>query len=284
MNLEECITVLDSGLQKLNVDLKKTDFFITHLHHDHMGLVSTLATEKSRIYFNRPETAIMTGLASNVRWVNLLNFYIANGFPEEELRRSMANNPGYLYGPKRPTPFTVLSDGDRLEIGDYRFLCIETPGHSPGHTCLYEKDKKILFSGDHILFDITPNITYWPELDNPLKQYLQSLDRVYPIDVSLVLPGHRNRQNNHRTRIKELHEHHAIRLKEATAALEDGDKTAYDVAPHITWQIVYKTWEQFPAVQKYFAVGETIAHLEYLVAENKVKKSKVDSTTMYGLI
>jgi len=58
--------------------------------------------------------------------------------------------------------------------------------------CLYEPDKKIFVSGDHILADITPNISTWNELANPLKEYLSSLDKVYPLDVSLVLPGHRS--------------------------------------------------------------------------------------------
>jgi len=77
-----------------------------------------------------------------------------------------------------------------IDIGRYSFRCIETPGHSPAHFCLYEAKNKILVSGDHILFDITPNITFWPQLDNSLKSYLDSLDKVYNLDVNLVLPGH----------------------------------------------------------------------------------------------
>ena len=283
MNLKECVLALESGLQKLNVNLNKTDFFVTHLHHDHMGLVSTLATGESRVYFNQTETAILTGLTGDLRWAKLLEFYVANGFPAEHLKTWMANRPASLFGPKLAVPFTILLDGDKLEIGDYHFICIQTPGHSPCHTCLYEKERKILVSGDHILFDITPNITYWPELDNSLRHYLQSLDKVYHLDVNLVLPGHRNWRHNHQKRIKELFEHHKSRLGEVIAALADGEKTAYEVAPHIKWEISYNTWEQFPIEQKYFAFGETISHLEYLVAENKLKKGMVDKTIRYSL-
>jgi len=62
--------------------------------------------------------------------------------------------------------------------------------------CLYEPAKKILVSGDHILFDITPNITFWPNLKNSLKAYLSSLEKVFSLQVDLVLPGHRNICNN----------------------------------------------------------------------------------------
>ena len=64
--------------------------------------------------------------------------------------------------------------------------------------CFYEEENKILISGDHILFDITPNITRWPELDNSLKVYLASLEKVKDLDVNLVLPGHRNMMSDHR--------------------------------------------------------------------------------------
>ena len=57
--------------------------------------------------------------------------------------------------------------------------------------CLYEPNKKILVSGDHILNNITPNIQLWSDRWNPLKEYLTSLDKVYEFDIELVLPGHR---------------------------------------------------------------------------------------------
>ncbi|MFC2052322.1 MBL fold metallo-hydrolase, partial [Chloroflexota bacterium] len=50
MNREECISVMSAGLKELAVDLETTDFFITHLHADHLGLVSYLATDNSTVY------------------------------------------------------------------------------------------------------------------------------------------------------------------------------------------------------------------------------------------
>ncbi|MCG6534542.1 MAG: MBL fold metallo-hydrolase, partial [Syntrophales bacterium LBB04] len=214
MNTKACAKALTAGLQQLHVNLQKTDFFVTHLHHDHMGLVSALATEGSKVYFNLPEIPIMRQLTGNTRWTTILDFNVINGFPEAELMNSWPHQSSALFG-TRQLPFVVLQDGDRLEIGDYDLTCIETPGHSPGHICLYDKARKLLFSGDHILFDITPNITWYPEMPNSLERYLQSLAKIYPLDVELVLPGHRNHQDNHRARLREIQEHHDARLKEA---------------------------------------------------------------------
>jgi glyoxylase-like metal-dependent hydrolase (beta-lactamase superfamily II) len=280
MNREECKAVLFPSIEKLGIDLNKTDLFVTHLHADHFGLTGDLASDSSKCYFSRAETKIVKG---ERHWADLLDFFLANGFPEEELRKSMASHPGYLYSPRRLVDITAVDDGQILEVDGFRLKCIETPGHSPGHMCLYDINKKILFSGDHILFDITPNISYWPEMGDSLREYLTSLEKVSKLDVSLVLPGHRRSWHNHQERIKELKKHHRVRLDEAVAALKQGDKTAYEVAPQITWKIEYTDWDKFPIVQKWFAVGETIAHLHYLVNDGVVKKNAVDGKIVFSL-
>ena len=273
-NREECKRTLLSALEKLAVDLEKTDFFITHLHSDHLGLVSSLATEASKVYFTEKESYIenVTSPARVKHWQLVSTIYRLSGFPEDEARRAIENHPGRRYGLKKDIKFSFKKEDDTIEIGDYLFRCIETPGHSPGHMCLYEANKKILVAGDHILFDITPNITHWPEMADSLKTYLESLEKVFALDVDLVLPGHRRLLKDHRKRIRELQEHHQARADEVLSVLEDGEKTAYQVAQYVTWDIDCNSWAEFPAAQKWFAVGETIAHLEYLEGEGKVRR------------
>jgi len=285
MNREECMRPMLSSLEKLDVDLNKTDFFITHLHADHLGLVGSLATETSKVYFSEVEASVIDSGSERPeeRFQRFSAFYRSHGFPEDEMKKALQNHPGFRYSPRRRLDFCVVKEGDTIDIGDYSFRCIETPGHSPGHMCLYEANKKILVSGDHILIDITPNITCWPELENALKEYLASLEKVYPLDVNLVLPGHRSIWNDHRRRITELQEHHKNRLTEALSALKEGDKTAWEVAPYITWDIDCTSWEEFPPVQKWFAIGETIAHLNYLEAEGRIRSKAEDNKVLFSL-
>jgi glyoxylase-like metal-dependent hydrolase (beta-lactamase superfamily II) len=147
--------------------------------------------------------------------------------------------------------------------------------------CLYEPNQKILVSGDHILFDITPNITSWPNMENTLDEYLKNLDKVYPLDVNLVLPGHRSIEKNHRQRILELKVHHRARADEILAALGQDTKTAYQIAPLVTWNVSYNSWEQFPTPQKFFATGEVIAHLKYLEGEGSLHSGLKDGQTFF---
>ena len=128
-----------------------------------------------------------------------------------------------------------------------------------------------MLSGDHILFDITPDLTRWPEMENSLERYFASLDKVYSLDVALVLPGHRGMMNNHRKRIQELFDHHMKRLDEVLHALEGGEKTAWDVAPYLSWDIDSPSWGLFPPAPKWFALEETIAHLNFFVSRGRIK-------------
>jgi glyoxylase-like metal-dependent hydrolase (beta-lactamase superfamily II) len=284
-NREECIDAMRSGLAELRVDLEKTDFFITHLHADHLGLVANLATAKSRIYLGQADIEINSYEISQAveYWQRWDDLYLAHGFPESELARAAKTHPARRFGLLQKVDFSVVREGDLIEIGDYTFHCIETPGHSPGHTCLYEADKKVLISGDHILHDITPNITVWLDMENSLRQYLESLDKAYGLDVSIVLPGHRHPFTNHRARISELKDHHQARLAEAMAALEDGPQTAYQVAPHVSWDISFESWDLFPPMQKWFAMGETIAHLKYLKAAGKAQEVEAGEHILFAL-
>ncbi len=280
-NRDECLAVMQKGLNDLNIDLACTDFFITHLHADHFGLVEKLKTPSSTIYFNRPDAEILDGWDG---FEHMFAYAAKNGFPEFELRNAFNQHPGKKFGTQWVPELKILQDGDLLEVGDYKLTCIETPGHSLGHTCLYEADKKLLISGDHILGDITPNIQGWSDEQNMLKFYLNSLDKVSLLDVDIVLPGHRRLLKNFRERIEELKHHHMARLDEILSILDRGSRHAYGVASKMHWDIKCDSWEQFPIPQKWFATGEAIAHLRYLEETQQILRNEDNPQTTYSLI
>ena len=84
-NQDECMNAMLAGLRELGVDIKKTDFFITHLHSDHLGLVSTLAPDTSKIFFNQPDADRFN---SGIRLNDFVNFARLNGFPEAHLQET----------------------------------------------------------------------------------------------------------------------------------------------------------------------------------------------------
>ena len=280
LNRKECLEVMLEGLQKLKVDLDSTDLFITHLHADHFGLVTKLATDTSNIYFSRPEKELMESWEG---FGAMVDYAARNGFPENELKAALDKHPGAKYGTDWVPELKILDDGDPVDVGGYHFKCVATPGHTLGHICLYDQDKKILVAGDHILIDITPNIQCWSDTANPLKDYLASLDKVHRLQIDLVLPGHRRLIDNPKARIEELKKHHAHRLDEVLTILKEGPMSAFQTASHMTWDIDCEDWDQYPVAQKWFATGEAISHLRYLEQDGRIVRISTDKTTKFAL-
>ncbi len=261
LNRKECLAAMEKALTELKIDRGRTDFFITHLHADHFGLVGKLVTKESRTYFNRPDTEIIESWDG---WGAMVDYAGASGFPRAELQAALESHPGYRFSSAWIPELSLLTEGDNIQAGEYLFRCVETPGHTAGHICLYEEQTKTLIAGDHLLGDITPNIQCWSDEDDPLKHYLESLDKVFELEVELVLPGHRRPFRNYRERIQELREHHKNRTAEILFMLARQPLSAFEAASRMTWDIACNSWEDFPLAQKWFATGEAIAHLRYL--------------------
>ena len=281
MSRVECKTAFLSALDQLAVDLEKTDFFVTHLHADHIGLVEELSADDAIIYFNQLDADILN---YKDLWQLVYALTDRHGFPADQVRPAIESHPGQSYNPAEPIDFKMVSDGEIIRYGGYELQCVFTPGHTSGHTCLYEPHLKYLFSGDHILGDITPNISTWLEDSNPLGEYFKSLDRIYVMPVDLVLPGHRTLITNCRKRIDELKEHHRQRISEVRAIMENkSPSSAFEVASQMTWDLIAEHWDDFPLMQKWFATGEALAHICYLEAAGNVKKEIIGQKAVYSI-
>jgi glyoxylase-like metal-dependent hydrolase (beta-lactamase superfamily II) len=236
------------------------DVFVTHLHPDHIGMAGLLESAGARVHMHAPEAEAARRLWSGgrervdaaVRW------FRENGMPESVLD-GMAQ--AWLGAGERVDAIVAIrgaSDGEDIALAGRRFRVIWTPGHTDHHAVLYDADERVLVAGDHVLPKITPNIGLYPDgRDDPLADFLASLDRVATLDVARVLPAHRDPFDDLRGRIAELHAHHARRLDAVREALASGPKDAYRVA-----RILFPRLGS--AHEERFAHAETLAHLRYL--------------------
>ena len=278
LNHDSCLKALLEGLAAVGVDPDQTDYFITHLHSDHFGLITRLAGENTRVFFNRPELEIIENWQG---FGPMLTYVGNNGFPVERLKDALKAHPGSKFGTDWVPPMQLLAEGDLIYVGNYAFECVETPGHTLGHTCLYEPSQKLFIAGDHILAGITPNIQCWGEDRNPLQQYLESLEKVRRYDVARVLPGHRRLFPDFAERIGELIAHHHERLDEVRSILKDGPLTGYEVASRMSWDILAASWADFPVAQQWFATGEALAHLRYLEEAEEIGRQTCNGTVRF---
>lgn len=260
-NQQECLEVLSRAYGELGVDLNRTDFLSTHLHVDHMGLIGKLARPEAKKYMNSVDSDF---LKENRDWSKLIKITSMAGFSPEKLPFVGKNHPMQKFKPDRSVEWSDIKEGDSIVVGDYALTCLETPGHTPGHICLYEAQKKLLFAGDHILGNITPNIQVWDFDDDPLASYMASLDKIAALDISLVFPAHRSVVRDCGTRIEELKRHHLNRCNEVLDILRSGARNAERTASRMTWEITAESWDCFSALQQWFATGEAVAHLRFL--------------------
>jgi glyoxylase-like metal-dependent hydrolase (beta-lactamase superfamily II) len=289
-NTKACKSALLSGLDELGVDMNETDIFLTHFHADHTGLAADIASDQSRIFIHDKDEPMWRGVNGQMtqrgdnhrNWMK--NTYLEEGFPPEEFGRVMDSNPARAVASGKELRCINVIDGDIIQIGDYALTCVGTPGHTPGHMCLHMPQQDIMFLGDHVLYDITPNITVWLEMKNSLENFMSNLKKMKQYNCKHGLSAHRESRGDLNQRVDELLGVHEVRLGNVLNIIQKyGKLTAYQIASHMKWRINAKSWDEFPMHQKWFAVGEAIAHLYYLTDHGQVAKTNEQSVFWYTL-
>ena len=274
-NRSECFEALMQGMEELGLKPEDTDIFLTHLHSDHTGNAPKLHEMGSRIIISTIDKARL----HKARWSGRMQLFQREGMPATLVDEVHRSNPGMLYAPDLFDAIEV-SNGDMLSYGGYDFRCLHTPGHTPGHMCLFDKKARLLFSGDHVLFDISPNICVWEGFTDAVGTYMESLKMVMELDVDICLPAHRNRgEVTMAERAQKLIEHHIRRLNETERLIgENPGINAYDLAGLMSWRIRARSWDEFPPAQKNFALLETLAHIDYLLIRGKFQRKMLENS------
>lgn len=286
-NRPECHEALIENLKELNVDMEKTDIFLTHLHSDHTGLINKIAHKNSKVYIGKIDYEYMFENLEGFNWEESEKRFASEGFPYEIIERLRDTNQAKIFAPDGMFESILVEDGYKFNVDKLEFTVILTSGHTPGHTCLYLEKEKLLFSGDHILFDITPNITSWLRVKDSLRNYIESLEKIKKLEITKTFPGHRATSDDVYSRIDEIIEHHKSRLTDTLEVIKEKSAkeglTAYEIASFMKWNMRGKSWTEFPDNQKWFAVGETLSHLDYLFNKNKIEKFKDNDMYKYKL-
>ena len=165
-------------------------------------------------------------------------------------------------------PDFTFGDGEEITVGDVTLKAIQTPGHTPGHSCFYHEPSGAVFTGDHILKRITPNPgIHFDDEDygkrmHSLPEYVRSLRKVLALDAKRVLPAHEEEIYDLPASVERIIHHHERRSEKVLEAVVEGRARPFDVLPHV-----------FPALRAFAlmpAMAEIIGHLDILEEEGKV--------------
>ncbi len=245
---------------------------VTHIHPDHHGLTERLRAESGAWVAMHP--AERDTLPQRIeqdagarRLVRATRRLRADGAPEREIRRllkQMRADP--MAGlTDLAEPDILLNDGDPVPLAGRRLHAVWTPGHTPGHLCLREPDARLLLTGDHVLPRITPLIGLQPNRDNaPLRQFLDSLDRIAAFNDHQALPAHEYRFAGLAARARAIQQHHKRRCAELLAVVKaHGQPTVWELATRMSWA---RPWNEI-GMMRIAALAETAAHADYLVEQ-----------------
>lgn len=280
----EGFTLIDTGLQTdesrdtlkkklaaLDVPVERIRrILITHIHPDHFGLAAELRDRTgAELIIHRLEVALMEPRYARAEDLvhDVGEWLHRNGVPEAEAEFIKTASMAAREFVKVVEPDLLLEGAERLRMEGGELEVLWTPGHSPGHCCFYWPARGLLFSGDHLLPKISPNIGLHPQSGaDPLDDYLTSLHRIERLEVRFVLPAHGDPFTEYRPRIDAIREHHAQR-KLALLGLAVRAKSGWELAGEL-----FRGIRDRNVFQQRLALQETLAHCQSLAVEGRLEK------------
>ena len=255
-DLPGSLELLATGLRSIGLALDRVESVTaTHLHSDHLGLAERIrAASGARVQVHEAEQRGLDEFAARGATVPDL---AAWGVPPE-LHEGIAA----IVGRTRPLELTadvLLVDGQLLDIPGREVRVLHTPGHTAGSISLVEGGT--VFTGDLLLPTIFPGVGLGGDSDDPLADYLRSLDRVEALGDPLVAPGHGYVFRGLGERVAASRAHQVGRTDEVAAILSaDPAATVWEVASRVTWT---GGWESLRGFHQASALSQTAMRMRY---------------------
>ncbi|UKA60463.1 MBL fold metallo-hydrolase [Arthrobacter sp. FW306-2-2C-D06B] len=274
----------DEGWWHLQDGLREAGFLVsdvngivaTHYHSDHLGMATRLRNA-SGAWVAMGENEVCRPFTEGDKASQLMADraqFALWGVPTDDLDEIAMNKERLSFMSKLANPDVRLVDGGFVPAAGLSLRVVATPGHSPGHICLIDEIRGLIFSGDHVLPRISPHIPYEvPGPVNPLGDYYDSLNLIGFEDEMEVCPAHEYRFIGMQTRVNQLVAHNNDRSREVLQVLaEHNPQTIWSIAQSLTWS---RGWSSLRGISLRLAISETASHLAHLQAQGRDIKVSV---------
>ena len=258
---------LERALDMVNLRLETVRLVVcTHAHADHYGQAATVVERADCQLWMHPNHAHMTQAAFDPEAALERRIEVArtSGVPMAALEAYRAQRRGENYGVAGVIePHRDLVEGVEVHTDLGAWRVVETPGHAPSHVCLWQPERRLLISGDHVLGRVSLYYDYgWSH--DPVGEFLTSLDRVQDLDARLCLPGHGRTFTDVAGHIAANRETVHDRLERVLDVVTfDGPLTAFDAVPRVYGEPVT------PQNANWW-ISETLCYLRHLEVREKV--------------
>jgi len=277
MNSDESVEVIRQAIADLGAKRLRR-LVVTHIHPDHYGAAGIFAGEGlADLYIHRLEVPLV-----HPRYVELeqlvkevRTYLLVNGVSTDDAEVLSNSQRALSQVVKTAEPSVQLDGAESLQMGRRNLRVEWTPGHSPGHICLCDRQDRLLFAGDHMLPELSPNIGLHPQsTPDPLHEYLDGLRRMAAYEPELILPSHGRPFTDAPARVAVLESHHRRRLDQIVEIVGGGKETG--------WEVALELWgPRENLYEKRLALQEALAHLQALAVDDRVRKSVTPETVRW---
>lgn len=262
---------LERALAMVNLKLEHVRLLVcTHAHSDHYGQAQTVVDRTGCELWMHPNHEHMVRAASDPEEYFRRRIEVArqSGVPAAPLERFAAERRKATTG--TGVAGVVVPDRDLLpgveittDLGVWTVH--ETPGHAPSHVCLFQPERRLLISGDHLLGRVSLYYDYGYTPD-PAGEFLASMDVVEALDARLCLPGHGRTFTDVQGHIDANRETVGERVERSFAVVvERGPITVFDAIPHVYG-------EPITPLNANWWLNETLCYLTHLERQGKVER------------
>ena len=261
---------LERALDMVNLRLESVRLLVcTHAHADHYGQAATIVRRTGCELWMHPNHGHMSRASSDPElWLEQrLEIARQSGVPSaalerylERRRESIGTGVSGIVEPDRP-----LVDGVTVATDLGAWEAVETPGHAPSHVCLFQRERRLLISGDHLLGRISLYYDYGYSPD-PAGEFLQSLERVEDLAPRLCLPGHGRSFADVEAHIHANRRLVAERIQRVLDAIGFEALTVVEIVPH-----VYE--EALTELNGHWWLSETLCYLQHLEMTGRAERA-----------
>jgi len=275
---EASLTALRAGLRELGYqfsDIRR--IIVSHAHADHYGLAQRVQEESNATVMIHEWDAPAVAQTEDYRAYREL--LAVAGVPREMIERMEVGYEKFKGFAYPLTDVETLKDDDEILFEKESLTVVHTPGHTPGSICLVRTSNRLVFSSDTVLKNITPNPVLSPDpIDEKrrfqsLGEYLVSLARLRALAPTVLRGGHGDDVSDYDEHFHRLYRFTEARQTKLLALVPKGGTTAWDAS--------LKLFPDARSYHRFLALSETVAHLDYAVAENRLALTRKDGLDLY---
>jgi glyoxylase-like metal-dependent hydrolase (beta-lactamase superfamily II) len=260
-NLERALAMCDLRLEEVRLVV------CTHAHSDHCGQAATIVEQVGCELWMHPNHELMSRMVEDPEAVLARRLEVArqSGVPAEPLRRYAAQRgkpESGIVGPIAPDRDLVGGVVVATDLGDW--ITYETPGHSPSHVCLFQPERRLLISGDHLLGRISLYFEFGYSPD-PVGEFLSSLDLVEGLDARLCLAGHGRTFTDVQAHITGNRDLVAKQMEDVLKALDGAEPTAFELVTLVHGAALSQQ-------NAHWLLSQTLGYLTHMETLGKVRR------------